>query len=54
MNPWVSTKSSLVEENERAGAGRDNQTYLARSNSQAANGDGEKNIFPYSADHEQD
>ena len=40
-------------ENERADAGRDCRTYLARRNSQVRTGTGEK-YFPCSADHEQD
>ena len=40
-------------DNERADAGRDGRTCLARPNSTARTGTG-KNYFPCSADHEQD
>ena len=51
-NP-VSARFSLSVENERADAGRDGQTCLARPNSQARTGTA-KFHFPSSADHDQD
>ena len=50
----MSTRFSLNVENERADAGLDDQTHIARPNSQARKGTGKKTHFPCSADHEQD
>ena len=41
-NPRVSTTFGLGVENERADAGRDDQTYATRANSQALREQGEK------------
>ena len=51
--PRVSTSSfNLSTGNEWAGAGRDEQTCIARSNSQARTGTGNF-FFPFSADHDE-
>ena len=52
--PCVSTRFSLSVDNEQADAGQDSRTRLTRPNSQTRKGDRENNLFPCSADHEQD